>query len=168
MTQLSADLESTIRLLERLQTNIRHHQARPTPEQAVEQLELALPTLRRVHAALLEESAGFDRTGKVRNDHRDTAREAALLIAPKTGTQRETILQLLVDHFAEQGHGLADPEIVEWTGLVPNTVRPRRVELVEGGWVMPGFETKVINGREHIVWVPTRKATDHYRKVAVS
>jgi hypothetical protein len=103
-------------------------------------------------------SASENRRGKVRADHPDTSSKAALAIAPKSGTQRETILMLLLD----TRFGLTDPEISEVTGLGMNSVRPRRVELVEGEWVADGGRRREINGHEHIVWEATRKARAHF------
>jgi hypothetical protein len=37
-------------------------------------------------------------------------------------------------------------------------VRPRRVELVDGGWLEPASTTREHHGREHTVWVLTQKA----------
>lgn len=103
-------------------------------------------------------SASENRRGKVRGDHPDTSSKAALAIAPKSGTQREAILRkLLAERF-----GLTDPEIAEATGLGMNSVRPRRVELVEGEWVADGGRRREINGHEHIVWEATRKARAHF------
>jgi hypothetical protein len=103
-------------------------------------------------------SVSENRRGKVRGDHPDTSSKAALAIAPKSGTQRETILQkLLAERF-----GLTDPEIAEVTELGMNSVRPRRVELVEGEWVADSTRRREINGHEHIVWEATRKARAHF------
>jgi hypothetical protein len=103
-------------------------------------------------------SATENRRGKVRGDHPDTSGKAALAIAPKSGTQRSAILAELLD----TRFGLTDPEIADATGIPMNSVRPRRVELVEGEWVADGGRRREINGHEHIVWEATRKARAHF------
>ena len=41
-----------------------------------------------------------------------------------------------------------------------NSERPRRVELVRGGWLEDSGQTRSHGGSEHIVWVLTSKAQD--------
>jgi hypothetical protein len=103
-------------------------------------------------------SVSENRRGKVRGDHPDTSSKSALAIAPKSGTQRSAILAELLD----TRFGLTDPEIADATGIPMNSVRPRRVELVEGEWVADGGRRREINGHEHIVWEATRKARAHF------
>src|SRR5688500_16897058 len=75
-------------------------------------------------------SAVENRRGKVRADAAETSTKAAVAVAPKSGTQRAAILAELLD----APFGLTDPELAEATGIAMNSVRPRRVELVEGEW----------------------------------
>jgi hypothetical protein len=98
-------------------------------------------------------SATENRRGKVRGDHPETARKAAIAVAPKSGTQRALVLMAIRD----APFGLTDPEIAEETDLPMNSVRPRRVELVEGEWVENSGRTRMINGHEHTSWVATDK-----------
>lgn len=67
--------------------------------------------------------------GKVRHDHPDTARAAALAVAPRTGTQRRRVLERIA------ARPSTDDEIQRALNMNGNTERPRRVELVDGGWV---------------------------------
>ena len=61
-----------------------------------------------------------------------TQREAAILAYPRTGTQRRRILDFLI---GAGEHGATDEEMQKALDMNPSTQRPRRVELVEGGWV---------------------------------
>jgi len=106
----------------------------------------------------VDDSAVENRRGKVRADHPDTSSKAAVAIAPKSGTQRAAILAELLD----APFGLTDPEIGEATGLSMNSVRPRRVELVEGEWAENSGRTRVVNGHEHTSWQATAKARAYY------
>jgi hypothetical protein len=54
--------------------------------------------------------------------------------------------------------GLTDLQLAQSTGLRENSVRPRRVELVDGGWLEPAETTREHYGREHTVWCLTQKA----------
>jgi hypothetical protein len=105
-----------------------------------------------------DSSAVENRRGKVRSDHPETSAKAAVAVAPKTGTQRMAILQLLLD----APFGLTDPEIGDETGLAMNSVRPRRVELVEGEWAENSGRVRMVNGHEHTTWQATAKARAHY------
>ena len=77
----------------------------------------------------------------------ETSYGASVYIKPRTGTLRAMIM----DHLVMHGPA-TDPEIQEQIGLMPNTERPRRVELVEGGFVRDSGRVKRHHGREHIVW----------------
>jgi hypothetical protein len=105
-----------------------------------------------------EASPTENRRGKVRADHPETAGKAASAIAPKSGTQRAAILAELLD----APFGLTDPEIGDATGLQMNSVRPRRVELVEGEWAEDSGRVRMVNGHEHICWQATAKARAYY------
>lgn len=62
----------------------------------------------------------------------DTSRKAALANVPKSGTQRATVL----DYVESCGHaGATREEISEALGMGGDTVRPRCLELIEGGWL---------------------------------
>lgn len=95
----------------------------------------------RVHAATLaaaleveerfRDQANEDRTGKARRDAPATSKAAAIKVAPRSGTQRRTLL----DRLAQLGtYGATRDELAESLGMTPNTVRPRLVELMEGGF----------------------------------
>lgn len=99
---------------------------------------------------LIEESA------KLRHDAQVTSRLAALKATPRSGTTRRNVLLAIIE--ARPG-GLCDDEIAHAVHLSPNTVRPRRLELVEGGWLVAGNREAVTDyGNKAIAWVPTEKA----------
>lgn len=86
----------------------------------------------------------------VRRGAADTSRAAALRAYPRSGTQRERVLMLLKNLL----DGLTDDELSAALDLSPNTVRPRRVELVAGGWVKDsGRRRNSAGGSPAVVWV---------------
>lgn len=99
--------------------------------------------------SILEESA------KVRHDAQETSRLAALQVTPKTGTLRAAALRAVV---AAAWRGLTDDELCASIGRSPNSVRPRRVELVEGGFIIDSGLRRPSNyGNASIVWIATNK-----------
>jgi hypothetical protein len=89
----------------------------------------------------------------VPTDTQDAARWA---IMPKTGTQRARVLTELSDVYRDGAYGLTDEEIAHRTGLSPSSVRPRRGELVAGGWIRDSGERRqTVAGMDAIVWVLT-------------
>lgn len=88
-----------------------------------------------------------------------TSRSAALLAKPSSGSARGRVLAAVLTE--NDGRGMTDPEIVQHTGLDPNSERPRRVELVHGGWLEHSGRTRMHKRREHAVWQPTAKALMH-------
>lgn len=81
----------------------------------------------------------------------DTQVNAALMAYPKSGTARRRVLE-----FIEAHHGATDDEVQVGLGMNPNTQRPRRVELVEGGFIRDsGQRRKTQGGADAIVWKAT-------------
>lgn len=99
-----------------------------------------------------------DREGKVRRDAPATSRRAARRITVKSGTQRASILMALN---AERLEGLTDFELSSRLRMLPNSVRPRRGELRDLGYVRPvqpvdGTKgTKTHRGEEWTLWTVT-------------
>jgi predicted ArsR family transcriptional regulator len=90
---------------------------------------------------------------KLSNNARETSRLAALKAAPKSGTYRYQILRALV---AASDTGCTDDELAQQLSISPNTVRPRRLELVEGGFVCEGTRSaKSFFGNKAIAWIAT-------------
>jgi hypothetical protein len=91
--------------------------------------------------------------------HSGTSKQAALDNYPQSGTQRFKVLLYL----AGQSDGATDHEIVEALDLSPSSVRPRRGELVNGGYVEDsGRERPTPHDSTATVWV----VTDEGRQVA--
>lgn len=79
----------------------------------------------------------------------ETSRKAAERIAPKAGSLRAQILDLI-----RLKDGLTRDEIEELTGIRSNTVNPRLKELADGGWIMDSrLRRKTRSGSDAIVWV---------------
>jgi hypothetical protein len=88
--------------------------------------------------------------GLVRRDHPDTAKTAALAVLPRTGTQRRRVY----DRIARAGlYGITDQGLQADLDMDGNTERPRRVELVRGGFVVDSGRRRIIDGRPAIVWI---------------
>jgi hypothetical protein len=93
---------------------------------------------------------GLDRPGKARRDGPDTSKRAALEVAPRTGTQRRRVLDAIAS--ASSG-GLTDEQLQTRLGMSGDSERPRRVELVEGGWIKDsGLRRPSGSGQDSIVW----------------
>jgi len=101
---------------------------------------------------------GQDAIGKFHGpDHGapETQRAAAISEYPRTGTKRLAVLSAVA---AADGRGLTDEEGFAITGFTQNTYRPRRVELVDGGWVADtGIRRRVLSGKPAVAWVLTEK-----------
>lgn len=91
----------------------------------------------------------------VAENARPTSLKAAAAVYPRTGTQRRRVMDAIADA-TRRGHGGAtDPEIQRHLDMSPNTERPRRLELVEQGFVADSGRVRVENGHDHIVWCAT-------------
>ena len=84
------------------------------------------------------------------------ARLAALKISPRSGTVRWYVLLKIIE---AGDRGITDDELSRSLGRSPNTIRPRRVELVEGDWITEGeFPGVSAYGNKAICWVANPKA----------
>lgn len=77
---------------------------------------------------------------------KDTSLEAFLTVDKRT--MRERVL----DAICEFGP-VTDEELVDLCGLSANTVRPRRIELVKAGMVVPSGVKLTRSGRDATSWV---------------
>jgi hypothetical protein len=84
-----------------------------------------------------------------------TSAAAAVKAFPRSGTQRRRILDALAEALPKAGGGATDPELCRHLALSPNSVRPRRGELVEMGLVEDSGRTRDHLGNGHTVWRPT-------------
>lgn len=81
----------------------------------------------------------------------DTSESASLYVLSRTGTKR----RMVYDRLKVWGPA-TDVELQQGLGMVPNTERPRRRELVIGGFVQDSGARKKHHGEEHIVWEVAR------------
>lgn len=93
--------------------------------------------------------------------HSTTSRSAALDSYPRKGTQRARVL----DHLRQMRDGCTDEEIGLALQMNPSSVRPRRIELVEGGWVVAKLDAHGLaedrptrSGSKSQVWTASRMA----------
>lgn len=129
-----------------------------------------LETLRSQLADLVGGLSGIGpaRNGQIggqRQGGHATSASALDLVAPKVGTQRSLLLLRLWDDTVkcqrmEFPDGLTDVELASVSNLPANSVRPRRVELVDAGWLRDSGRTRQHNGRDHTVWSLTDAARE--------
>jgi hypothetical protein len=88
---------------------------------------------------------------KLHREARDTSVMAAWRAWPRSGTQRERVLHWVMGR-GEQG--ATDDEIQDALHLAGNSERPRRLELVERGWLVDsGVRRPSHQHGPAIVWV---------------
>jgi hypothetical protein len=91
-----------------------------------------------------------------------TQRKAAIGVYPSTGTKRNGVLTAIV---RAGDRGMTDEDLYEATGWDENTVRPRRNELMNDGWIEDSNRTRrTPSGRDAVVWVLTEEGQ---RQIAV-
>ncbi|GAB3154187.1 hypothetical protein GCM10027258_57700 [Amycolatopsis stemonae] len=95
--------------------------------------------------------------GKVTADPSMTSARAARNVEPRTGNQRGAILRFIVE-----GNGSTDFEIARDLRILPNSVRPRRGELAEAGYVVDSGRTRQHRGSDWVVWEATAEARAWY------
>lgn len=81
--------------------------------------------------------------------HSQTSQDAAISVLPRHRTLQEKVL----DAITAAPNGLNDEEIVEVTGLAPNTARPRRIELHNAGKIESAGTRATKSGRQAQIWV---------------
>lgn len=102
-----------------------------------------------------------DRPGPAQRQRaaRRTSQAAAAAVEPRTGFQRHRVLAAIAAVARDPRMvGMTDVELAAATGIRPNSLRPRRGELVDGGWLEDSGRTRPHHGRDHTVWVLSRKA----------
>lgn len=90
----------------------------------------------------------------VRHDHPETSYMAADAIAPVTGKLRRAVYAFAVERGS---YGFTDAEMFDqWPAKSENSLRPRRIELVEAGWVKDSGRRRLnTRGRSCVVWCVT-------------
>lgn len=82
--------------------------------------------------------------------HSETSREAAQSIGTKTPALRATVLS-----FIKTNGPVTDSGIIDGLGLPANSVRPRRIELMQRGEIRQEGTMRQANGRRAALWVIT-------------
>lgn len=96
----------------------------------------------------------------VRHDARPTSASAASMAFPRSGTQRMRVLAAIS---ARHG-GATDDDVIASTGMLHQSVGPRRLELERGGWIEDsGRRRKTRMGNDAIVWELTDLARARLR-----
>ncbi|WP_336156665.1 hypothetical protein [Amycolatopsis sp. VC5-11] len=124
------------------------------PGEAADRIEATVASFaaeREAATARLMAEVTADAEGKVAADPALTSARAARLVEPRTGNQRGRILTFIV----ESGAGSTDYEIERDLRIMGNSVRPRRLELVEGGYLADSGKTRQHRGSEWVVWSAT-------------
>lgn len=162
-----ADAENEALVLHELKVLLGASMERPdTPEPEVFQTsflepdtgQFKIPERARLEAAGLPDPEA-NRIGKFSDPEASgapvTQRKAAILVYPRSGTYRIGVLRAIAKADA---HGATDEELYQATGWDENTVRPRRNELMNDGWVEDSGRTRrTPSGKDAVVWVLTEQ-----------
>lgn len=94
----------------------------------------------------------FTYQAPVGRNHPETSYKAADAIAPVAGKLQQSVYAFAVERGA---YGFTDAEMFDhWPDKSENSLRPRRVELVEAGWVKDsGRRRQNSRGRFCVVWI---------------
>lgn len=161
---LHADLTTAAYLADR----IRDQATGRTPADAADLLAWSEELQTIIHNAevLLREPGTFGATtnsvGLAGAANADSSYDAALRVQPRSGSQRAKVLAELMEWEGLGYTGRTDVQLQTGLKMSPNTERPRRVELVRGGWVKDSGERVKHAGRSHVVWSVTDKARAVY------
>lgn len=91
-----------------------------------------------------------------------TSKKAALDNWPRSGSQREKILNLLTVYGDYRRTGLTREEIGLKLGMFGDTVRPRVLELIQGGWLIETEHTRLTRkGNDSVVLLASQKAVEY-------
>jgi hypothetical protein len=90
-----------------------------------------------------------------------TQRKSAILTYPRSGTYRRGVLDAIA---RARDAGATDEELYAATGWDENTVRPRRNELMNDGWVEDSGRTRrTPSGKDAVVWVLSEQGRAEWR-----
>ena len=143
--------------LDRVQAGIKHEL-----ETARDALSYSAPE------GLVDLDAVANGYGLVRNDHPETAQEAAKAIKLRSGTQRAAVLLELFQANVSGMDGLSDETLQAVLGMGASSERPRRVELCRMGYVDDsGKRVVTTSGREAVVWQITDTGIIAARKLEI-
>jgi hypothetical protein len=81
----------------------------------------------------------------------ETSRKAAASIAGRTRSMRAKVLEFFR---LRKDYGGTDQETADFLGLPENSIRPRRIELVQAGLVIDSGKTRLTQSRRSaVVWI---------------
>lgn len=125
-------------------------------KRAAAEVAAHLEQLRRT-AAARDAQVTENREGKLRANASATSARAARNIIPKMGSQRGRVLSYIASN-----NGATDHQISRALGILDSSVRPRRGELLEDGYVIDTGRVREHRGSEWTVWMPTDLGMDWY------
>jgi len=97
----------------------------------------------------------------IRRDAKPTSRDAGLQAMPRSATRRYCVLEAIA---IAGERGRTDDELIVQLGVPHQSVGPRRLELVEGGWIEDsGQRRRTRTGADAIVWVLTEGGAAKWR-----
>lgn len=135
------------------------------PQESAKSAQVRLAEMANTVPAEVHSLPNKNTVGKMRTDAPPTQEEAAYTVMPRTGTQRMTVLERIVEA-GERGQ--TDDEVADATGIYRSSVTPRRLELREGGWIDDsGTQRQTGHGGNGIVWVATEKANNALGKTVL-
>lgn len=121
-----------------------------------------------MHDSYWANGGGMGLVGLVRNDHPETAQEAAKAIKLRSGTQRAAVLLELFEANVSGLDGMTDETLQRTLRMGASSERPRRVELVRMGFVQDsGKREPTTSGQEAILWTITDGGIIAARKLEV-
>ena len=88
--------------------------------------------------------------GMISRNPSATSAKAARQIEPRSGSQRARVLADICQH-----NGSTDYELSFRLKLLASSLRPRRRELVQAGYVQDSGKTRTHRGTSWTLWVPT-------------
>jgi CRP-like cAMP-binding protein len=110
-------------------------------------------------ATLFGDRPDVDAVAPARRGDPVTSSLARLMVAPRSGTQRERCLRA-VALFGP--HGATASQVERSTGMASSSVSKRLGELERGGWIVAdGRERVTSRGGKGQVYIVTAKAADH-------
>jgi hypothetical protein len=88
-----------------------------------------------------------------------TSAKAARIVEPRTGSQRARVLADIVAN-----RGSTDYELSGRLKILASSVRPRRLELIQQGYVVDSGKTRAHRGASWTVWTPTAEGRAWYSR----
>lgn len=162
------DWSRTTEELNRAQAGIKHELETALAQLALEAQASAALTVPGF-AFPAEVAASWEASvGLVRNDHPETAQEAAKAIKLRSGTQRASVLLELLQADLKTWHGMSDEDLQRTLRMGASSERPRRVELVRMGFVVDsGKRAPTTSGMDAILWTITEAGRAAARKLEI-